>query len=69
MTVVILALSNCVIGSMIRTTFYCYSNQSKSINDVVFKRILFAILFVLISASYIMLISLIITEDYILAYV
>ena len=67
MSVVILALSNCVIGSMIRTTFYRYRNQSRSINNVVFKRILFAILFVLISASYIMQISLIISGDYKLA--
>lgn len=67
MRVVILALSNCVIGSMIRTTFYRYNNQSQSINNVVFKRILLAILILLISASYLMHISLIIAEDYKLA--
>lgn len=67
MSVVILALSNCVIGSLIRTTFYRYRNQSGSINNAVFKRILFVILFALISASYIMQISLIISGDYKLA--
>lgn len=67
MEVLLLVLCNLLIGSLIRTTFYRRCHLSEVKEHLIYRRILFIILWFLCIVSYVMQVSLILTTEYKLA--